>query len=102
MIMGESVLVFQGFFVTLGTVYQDNQGLNGVDFDLSVPEHVSGDELMHAVRHLDKLRSAREENERWWNYRWWFSNIFGIFTPKIGEDSHFDEHIFQMGGSTTN
>ena len=25
------------------------------------------------------------------------SNIFGIFTPKMGEDSHFDEHIFQMG-----
>ena len=26
------------------------------------------------------------------------SNIFGIFTPEIGEDSHFDEHIFQRGG----
>ena len=26
----------------------------------------------------------------------WFQ-IFFIFTPKIGEDSHFDEHIFQMG-----
>ena len=25
-----------------------------------------------------------------------------LFTPKIGEDSQFDEHIFQMGGSTTN
>ena len=25
------------------------------------------------------------------------SNIFGIFTPKIGEDFHFDEHICQMG-----
>ena len=25
------------------------------------------------------------------------SNILGIFTPKIGEDAHFDEHIFQMG-----
>ena len=23
--------------------------------------------------------------------------VFSIFTPKIGEDSHFDEHIFQMG-----
>ena len=30
------------------------------------------------------------------------SNIFVIFTPKIGEDFQFDEHIFQMGGSTTN
>ena len=30
------------------------------------------------------------------------SNIFGIFTPKIGEDSHFDEHIFRWVGSTTN
>ena len=25
------------------------------------------------------------------------SNIFGIFTPTWGNDSHFDEHIFQMG-----
>ena len=27
---------------------------------------------------------------------WWFQ-LFFIFTPKIGEDSHFDEHIFQRG-----
>jgi len=27
---------------------------------------------------------------------WWFQ-IFYMFTPKIGEDSHFDEHIFQRG-----
>ena len=27
-----------------------------------------------------------------------FLNIFGIFTPKIGEDEpNFDDHIFQMG-----
>ncbi len=25
-----------------------------------------------------------------------------LFSPLLGEDSHFDEHIFQMGGSTTN
>ena len=25
------------------------------------------------------------------------SNIFGIFTPKIGEMIQFDEHIFQVG-----
>ena len=25
-----------------------------------------------------------------------------FFSPLFGEDSHFDEHIFQMGGSTTN
>ena len=30
------------------------------------------------------------------------SNIFGIFTPKLGEMIQFDKHIFQMGGSTTN
>ena len=24
-----------------------------------------------------------------------------LFSPLFGEDSHFDEHIFQMGGSTT-
>ena len=29
------------------------------------------------------------------------SNIF-IFTPKIGEMIQFDDHIFQMGGLTTN
>ena len=28
--------------------------------------------------------------------RWWFQTFFGIFTPKIGEMIHFDEHIFQM------
>ena len=28
--------------------------------------------------------------------------MFFIFTPKIGEMIQFDEHIFQMGGSTTN
>ena len=27
--------------------------------------------------------------------RWLVSNIFGIFTPKIGE--RFDDHIFQLG-----
>ena len=25
------------------------------------------------------------------------SNFFLIFTPNLGEDSHFDDHIFQMG-----
>jgi len=29
------------------------------------------------------------------------SKIF-MFTPKLGEDSQIDEHIFQRGGSTTN
>ena len=28
--------------------------------------------------------------------RWWFQ-IFLEFSPLFGEDSHFDEHIFQMG-----
>ena len=28
--------------------------------------------------------------------RWWFQICF-IFIPILGEDSHFDEHIFQMG-----
>jgi len=27
---------------------------------------------------------------------WWFQ-IFSMFTPKIGEEFQFDEHIFQMG-----
>ncbi len=25
-----------------------------------------------------------------------------LFSPLLGEDFQFDEHIFQMGGSTTN
>ena len=25
------------------------------------------------------------------------SNIFNMFIPKFGEESHFDEYIFQMG-----
>ena len=33
--------------------------------------------------------------------RWWFQRFF-LCSPLFGEDSHFDEHIFQMGGSTTN
>ena len=28
-----------------------------------------------------------------------FKDFF--FSPLFGEDSHFDDHIFQMGGSTT-
>ena len=32
-----------------------------------------------------------------------FSNIFGIFTPNLGDDSHFDLRIFcNWVGSTTN
>ena len=33
--------------------------------------------------------------------RWWFQTFF-IFTPNPREMIQFDEHIFQMGGSTTN
>ena len=33
--------------------------------------------------------------------RWWFQTFF-YFHPGIGEDSHFDEHKFQMGDLTTN
>ena len=37
-----------------------------------------------------------------WNWsRWWFQ-IFLEFSSLFGEDSQFDDHIFQMGGSTTN
>ncbi len=38
-----------------------------------------------------------------------FNNVLGggfkhffIFTPNLGEMIQFDDHIFQMGGSTTN
>jgi len=30
------------------------------------------------------------------------TQIFVMFTPKFGKDSHVDKHVFQMGGSTTN
>ena len=33
--------------------------------------------------------------------RWCFQRFF-IFHPYLGEDFHFDEHIFQMGVETTN
>ena len=32
--------------------------------------------------------------------RWWFQSFF--ISPLLGEMIQFDEHIFQMGGSTTN
>ena len=32
---------------------------------------------------------------------WWFQTVF-IFTRIPGEMIQFDEHIFEMGGSTTN
>ncbi len=31
---------------------------------------------------------------------WWFQTF--LFSPLLGEDCHFDEHIFQLGVSTTN
>ena len=36
-----------------------------------------------------------------WCIRWWFQICF-IFIPIWGFMIQFDEHIFQMGGSTTN
>ena len=35
--------------------------------------------------------STNYTTSRWWKLKYFF------FTPKIGEDSHFDEHIFQLG-----
>ena len=32
---------------------------------------------------------------------WWQLNDF-LSSPLSGEDCQFDEHVFQMGGSTTN
>lgn len=51
------------FFFKGSVSHSFNQGLNGVDFDLSVPEHCLGDELMHAVRHLDTRKMMEEANE---------------------------------------
>ncbi len=49
-----------------------------------------------------KLRWAQHEptkNPSNLNFsRWWQLKHFLIFTPKLGEDFQFDEHIFQMGG----
>ena len=39
-----------------------------------------------------KFLKFRNEIARWWQ----LVHIF-FFTPKIEEDSHSDEHIFQMG-----
>ena len=36
---------------------------------------------------------------RWWQLKYFL--IFFMFTPKIGEDSHFDDHIFSDGWSKT-
>jgi len=35
-------------------------------------------------------------------YNWLVVSDIFIFTPNIGEMIQFDEHIFQMGWSTTN
>ena len=37
------------------------------------------------------------EMTKWWNFKY-----FLIFTPIPEEMIQIDEHIFQMGGSTTN
>ena len=36
-----------------------------------------------------------------WKTRWWQLKHFLIFTPIPGEMIHFDQHIFQLAGSTT-
>ena len=41
--------------------------------------------------HQGKRRSSSSKT------RWWFQLLF-LFSSLLGEDSHFDEHIFQMGG----
>ncbi len=56
---------------------------------------------------VNAVRSAVPPNVaawEWWRgsimgeiYTGWWFQIFFIFTPKIGEGSHFDEHIFQRG-----
>ena len=46
-------------------------------------------------------KDLRRWNPRKCRPRWWFQTFF-IFTPNLGEDFQFDEHIFQMGGSTSN
>jgi len=42
----------------------------------------------------DEKVMKREKKRR--KARWWFQT-FSIFTPKLGEDSHFDDHIVQRG-----
>ena len=51
------------------------------------------------------LRKNENWTLRWLDLRFcarWRFQRFVFFTPKLGEDFQFDEHIFQMGGSTTN
>ena len=65
--------------------------------------------LSHVDVHVQLLTSCCNHNQSLtgcsalpcpWS-RWWFQTCC-IFTPILGEDFPFDEHIFQMGGSTTN
>ena len=48
----------------------------------------------HAAK--DALSPGETTKPDYSSIGWWFK-IFFIFTPNLGQDSHFDEHIFQMG-----
>ena len=37
-----------------------------------------------------------------WSSSWWFWTCFYFHPENWGRSTHFDEHIFQLGGSTTN
>ena len=49
----------------------------------------------------DSHDSATRLDKVIYNTRWWHLKYFGIFTPIPGEMIQFDEHICQLGGSTT-
>ncbi len=75
--------------------------------------------IHEAILYLDVFGTVVPQNREqvwftWYGFRmflviavmclktgWWFQTCF-MFIPKIGEMIPFDEHIFQMGGSTTN
>jgi len=48
-----------------------------------------------------KLKGCFEECNQIWGW-WQLKDVFGMFTPILGEMIHFDEHIFlKWVGSTT-
>ena len=51
---------------------------------------------LHTYFYASQVVIAGFLNHQLYVTGWWFQ-IFFIFTPKIGEDSQFDEHVFHRG-----
>ena len=76
---------------------------------ISVLLHIFLGKMILRLRKISKLHPSVELTNRPWVWKsyisglvlrisgWWQLKYF-LFSPWFGEDSHFDEHIFQMGG----